>query len=103
MENASTNDPKKAQNGADMEALNEFDQNHFYESDHINDETLAEKDRSTEELTSQEISGTASLADRIAEEQQPQTKEIHTPKENPNLPTEEDGKTLMDVGRAPDS
>ncbi|RZJ77270.1 MAG: hypothetical protein EOO47_17305 [Flavobacterium sp.] len=103
MENASTNHPKKEQNAADMEALNEFDQNHFYESDHISDNTLAEKDRSTEELTSQEISGTASIADRLAEEQQSQKKEIHTPKENPKLPTAEDGKTLMDVGRAPDS
>lgn len=103
MENASTNNPKKDQKGADMEALNEFDQNHFYESDHISDDTLAEKDRSTEELTSQEISGTASIADRLAEEQQSQKKEIHTPTENPSLPTEEDGKTLMDVGRAPDS
>lgn len=103
MENASTNHPKKEQNAADMEALNEFDQNHFYESDHISDNTLAEKDRSTEELTSQEISGTASIADRLAEEQQSQKIEIHTPKENPKIPTAEDGKTLMDVGRAPDS
>ncbi|SOD15151.1 hypothetical protein [Pedobacter xixiisoli] len=102
MENASTNHPKKEQ-GADMEALNEFDQNHFYESDHISDDMLSEKDRSSEELTSQEISGTASLADRIAEEQQSQKKEIHTPKENTDLPTAEDGRKLMDVGRAPDS
>ena len=103
MEKASANNPKKQEKGADMEALNEFDQNHFYESDHISEDMLAEKDRSAEELASQEISGTASLADRIAEEQQSQKKEVHRHKEQPDSPTEEDGRTLMDVGRAPDS
>jgi len=29
-----------------METLNEFDQNHFYESEHIDRDVLAEKDRS---------------------------------------------------------
>ena len=103
MENKSTNNPRKDQNGADMEALNEFDQNHFYESDHIDGDMLAEKDRSTEDLTYQEISGTASVADRLAEEKKLQNKEIHIVQENPDLPTEEDGRKLMDVGRAPDA
>lgn len=103
MENTSANNPKKKQNGAELEALNEFDQNHFYENDQISNDTLAEKDRSNEELTRQEISGTASLADRLAEEHQSQQKELPKPAENPDLPTAADGKTLIDVGRAPDS
>ncbi len=103
MENSENKPPQKDQSGADMEPLNEFDQNHFYETDHIDQEVLAEKGRSSDDLTYQEISGTASLADRIAEEKKLQQKEIHEISENKDLPTEEDGRKLMDVGRAPDS
>lgn len=103
MENSSINPSKPDQGGTDMEPLNEFDQNHFYETDHIDKEVLAERDRSAEDLTYQEISGTASIADRMAEEELAKHVEPHEISENMDVPTAEDGKKLMDVGRAPDS
>ncbi|MDQ8051707.1 MAG: hypothetical protein REI78_01715 [Pedobacter sp.] len=92
----------KANEGGDMEPLNEFDQNHFYDHKRLDKNAFGEQNRSEEDLGYQEISGTASLADRLAEEAQLQKKEVNYPKEHP-LPNETDGDTLMNVGRAPDS
>ncbi len=100
MENSQENQSKKEQAGTDMEPVNEFDQNHFYDHDNA----FAEDLRSNEDLVYQEISGTASLADRIDEEKKLAQKEEHPHGERRrNEPTKADGETLMDVGRAPDS
>ena len=69
MENEDTKLPQKEGQGVDMEPINEFDQNHFYETDHIDKEHFAEQNRSKEDLGYQEISGTASMADRVIEEE----------------------------------
>jgi hypothetical protein len=103
MENEETKLPQKDENGVDMEPINEFDQNHFYETSHLDQEHFAEQNRSQEDLAYQEISGTASLADRIADEEKIHQKEVHLPSKNQSLPTDEDGERLMNVGRAPDS
>jgi hypothetical protein len=103
MENEDTKQPQKDGQGVDMEPINEFDQNHFYETDHIDKEHFAEQNRSKEDLGYQEISGTASIADRIADEEKLHQKEVHLPSKNQYTPTKEDGDKLMDVGRAPDS
>lgn len=95
--------PKQQNEPVDMEPINEFDQNHFYETDHIDREHFAEQNRSGEDLGYQEISGTASIADRIAEERKSHQVEPHLPSKNQYTPTKEDGDKLMDVGRAPDS
>ena len=103
MEDQQGSSPNKKE--TDMEPLNEFDQNHFYESDHIDSAAFAENNRSNEDLTYQEIGGTASLADRIADEKELEKKAIHPTHPRPSnaQPTKEDGEKLMDVGRAPDS
>ena len=103
MENTETNPSPKDKEGADMEPLNEFDQNHFYETDHLDQVHFAEQNRSNEDIGYQEISGTASLADRIADEKKLLQPEIHLPSKNTLTPTKEDGERLMNVGRAPDS
>ena len=50
------------------ESISEFDQNQFYTHHHFNKEQFYQRGRSSENLTSQEISGTASMSDRIEEE-----------------------------------
>jgi hypothetical protein len=95
--------PQKAQDGADMEPINDFDQNHFYETPAVDDTFLAEENRSEEELAHQEIDGTASLANRITAEKELEKEEVHPPSEHQSPPTAADGAKLMDVGRAPDA
>ena len=104
MEDTAANQSKKEQAGADMEPINEFDQNHFYDHDKIGSDAFSEDIRSNEDLVYQEISGTASLADRIEEERKLAQKQEH-PHGEPrrNEPTKADGETLLNVGRAPDS
>jgi hypothetical protein len=102
MENPQANEPQKDSKGTDMEPLNDFDQNHFYDTDHIDSKAFSEHNRSNEDLGYQEISGTASLSDRIEEEAYINQKEIHFPVEH-SKPTKADGDVLMNVGRAPDS
>lgn len=102
MANEQENQPEKK--GTDMEPINEFDQNHFYESDHIDKKTFDEDIRSNEGLVEQEISGTVSISDRLAEEEQEKKPQHHQPNSRPDAePTQADGDKLMDVGRAPDS
>ncbi len=50
------------------ESISEFDQNQFYTHHHFDKERFYQRGRSNENLTSQEISGTASMADRVEEE-----------------------------------
>lgn len=101
MENQEENQHQKSK-GTDMEPINEFDQNHFYDKDHIDPKVFSEHNRSNEDLGYQEIAGTASLSDRMEEEEQLNHKEEHYPIDHPT-PTKADGETLMNVGRVPDS
>jgi hypothetical protein len=96
------NKPEKDKKEVDMEAINEFDQNHFYETDHLDKAHFAEQNRSTDDIGYQEISGTASIAGRLADEEKQHQVELKVPKPHPT-PTAADGEKLMDVGRAPDS
>ena len=50
------------------EAISEFDQNQFYTHHHFDKGKFYQRERSNENLASQEISGTASMSDRVAEE-----------------------------------
>ncbi|TKC10690.1 hypothetical protein FA048_10970 [Pedobacter polaris] len=103
METEETKLPDNNKKELDMEPINEFDQNHFYETNHLDETHFAEQNRSEEDLGYQEISGTASLADRITEEEKLHQEEEHLPGKNQSTPTKEDGDKLMNVGRAPDS
>lgn len=93
------------QNGSDMEPISEFDQNHFYETNHIDEKTFNEDIRSNEPIVEQEISGTISVSDRIAQEEKAKNHPVqHEVNTKPSTtPTQEDGHKLMDVGRAPDA
>lgn len=51
------------------ETISEFDQNEFYNHHHFDRKDFDQHGRSSENLTNQEISGTASMSDRIAEEE----------------------------------
>ncbi len=103
MENNEAKQSDKKKVGLDMEAINEFDQNHFYETDHLDQTHFAEQNRSKEDLAYQEISGTASIADRLSDEEKLNQKEVHEQVRESSPPTKEDGERLMNVGRAPDS
>jgi hypothetical protein len=103
MENDETKPVQQEKTGLDMEAIQEFDQNHFYETNHLDHAHFAEQGRSKDDLGYQEISGTASISDRIADEEKQEQNEVHQ-QSNPSMrPTKEDGEKLMNVGRAPDS
>jgi hypothetical protein len=103
MENDKRQQPQHDATGLDMEAINEFDQNHFYETDHVDQAHFAEQNRSKEDLGYQEISGTASIADRLADEEKINQVEVTQPNKEFSSPTKEDGEKLMNVGRAPDA
>jgi hypothetical protein len=62
------NDGSQIDDPKDMEPINEFDQNEFYDHDHFEPNDFNEQNRSSEHLASQEISGTASMSERLEEE-----------------------------------